>query len=137
MTKDEILNKIADEMIKVLRKQIKQNNSYASGDLYNDIDVNFSNDTIKINMVDYAEYVDKGRRPGGMPPIDKIRKWASRKGLNINPYAIATNIAKYGVKARPFLFVLDNLNINNYLTMYGEAKMKDIKLNDKKIIIQL
>ena len=39
-----------------------------------------------------------GRRPGQRPPIDAIREWLAAKRLDLNPYAVAANIAKKGTR---------------------------------------
>ena len=39
-----------------------------------------------------------GRRPGQRPPIEAIREWLAAKRLTLNPYAVATNIAKRGTR---------------------------------------
>jgi hypothetical protein len=36
-----------------------------------------------------------------MPPINAIKGWASRKGLN--PWAVAKTIQKWGTMAKPFM----------------------------------
>jgi hypothetical protein len=39
-----------------------------------------------------------GRRPGQRPPIEAIRGWLQAKRLQLNPYAVAANIAKRGTR---------------------------------------
>jgi hypothetical protein len=39
-----------------------------------------------------------GRRPGQRPPIEAIREWLQAKRLQLNPYAVAANIAKRGTR---------------------------------------
>ena len=44
-------------------------------------------------------FVDQGRQPGSkMPPIKPIKEWISRKGLDLNAFAVAKSIAKKGIK---------------------------------------
>lgn len=44
-------------------------------------------------------FVDKGRKPNSkMPPIRPIMKWIKRRGLDLNPFAVAKSIAKKGIK---------------------------------------
>lgn len=45
-------------------------------------------------------YVEKGTRPH-FPPIDAVRGWARRKG--INPFLVARAIARRGTRAQPFV----------------------------------
>jgi hypothetical protein len=39
-----------------------------------------------------------GRRPGQRPPIQAIIEWLQAKRLQLNPYAVANNIAKRGTR---------------------------------------
>ncbi|PHS70532.1 MAG: hypothetical protein COB22_07860 [Cycloclasticus sp.] len=60
--------------------------------------------------VNYAESVERGRKPGNMPPITDLSQWVKRKlGLS-DPkrikavsWAIAKKIARQGTKAQPFV----------------------------------
>lgn len=46
-----------------------------------------------------------GRRPGVMPPVEPIRRWAKRKGIDEDAaFAIALKIAREGTPPAPFLF---------------------------------
>lgn len=45
---------------------------------------------------DYWRWVGNGRRPGAMPPVDRIAEWVRRAGINASPWAIAKRIAKEG-----------------------------------------
>lgn len=52
----------------------------------------------------HAIYVDRGRRPGRMPPFQEgtaLNSWAKRKGMN--PFLVARSIAKKGIKKHPFM----------------------------------
>lgn len=76
--------------------------------------------------VEYATYVEFGRRPGKRPPIDAIKQWVDKKHLSDTysikdhsqsrrgkdyekrrdsvAWAVANSIAKKGTRAHPFLF---------------------------------
>lgn len=46
-----------------------------------------------------------GRRPGVMPPVEPIRRWAKRKGIDEDAaFPIARKIAREGTPPAPFLF---------------------------------
>jgi len=124
------LNKIAGLIINKIKQKLDENNSISSGDLKNNITPIISDNSIGIEMLDYAIYVDKGTGPRNkMPPIDPIKRWVENKNININPWAIATNIKKYGTKAHPFLDVLDNLDfLEPYINEYMEEQIKKIQL---------
>jgi hypothetical protein len=60
--------------------------------------------------LDYAEFADKGRAAGRMPPVDLIRRWllvkgAATKGKDLNrmAYLVARKIARYGTKGAHFM----------------------------------
>jgi hypothetical protein len=60
------------------------------------------------NPVAFA--VEHGTEPAGvggakqhMPPVKPLEEWAHRHGMDGAGYLIARHIARYGVKARPFL----------------------------------
>ena len=42
------------------------------------------------------KYVGNGRGPGRRPPIAPIKAWVEARGLNVNAWAVANNIAKFG-----------------------------------------
>jgi phage gpG-like protein len=48
--------------------------------------------------LNYAVWVEHGRKPGKRPPVDALRGWARRHGWN--PYALAFVIGKFGTKKR-------------------------------------
>lgn len=62
----------------------------------------------------YAEYVEKGRGKGKMPPVDEIYQWLYKKkvmpggksveaGRRSMAWAIAKHMAEWGSEAHPFL----------------------------------
>jgi len=95
--------------------------------------------SLGILMPRYAEFVDKGRRPGAkMPPLQPIKNWAKEKGLpqfrdkkgryisnNSRAFLIARSIARDGIKPRPFFhFLYDELDHLNKIL--STAFSKDI-----------
>ena len=59
----------------------------------------------------YGKYVEFGRRPGTPPPIDRIERWAERRG--IEPFVIARHIGRFGTKAQPFMEPSFQNNLRN------------------------
>lgn len=54
---------------------------------------------IIIEAPEYLTFIDKGRRPGKMPPIQAIRNWTKIKGISPEAaWPIAINIMKFGIK---------------------------------------
>jgi hypothetical protein len=100
-----IVNEALEKLGEVLVKNMKEDVAVDTGSLRDSIDFYVKDNTLYITMNDYGTYVDNGRAPGKMPPINKIKTWADRKGLNA--WAVATNIKKYGIEARPFMTELE------------------------------
>ena len=69
---------------------------------------------VQVFMNDYWQYVNDGRRPGKMPPIDPIVDWLKFRGIQgrdkkgrfqtrrSTAFAVATNIKKFGIKPTYF-----------------------------------
>lgn len=80
--------------------------------LYDSVDVRYdvNNQEVQIFMNDYWQYVNDGRRPGKRPPTGPIVDWLKFRGIQgrdkkgrfatrqSTAFAIATNIAKFGIK---------------------------------------
>lgn len=79
-----------------------------------------ANLTSKIGpSVAYGLYVEKGRRPGKMPPIGAIQGWASRKG--INPYVLARSIARKGTRPRPYMIPAFEGNQGRVINLFSKV----------------
>lgn len=77
-----------------------------TGRLRTSIQTILSNDSLTATIfsdVNYAIYVEFGRRPGKKPPIQSLESWAKRHNLSGLEYVIARSIGKKGIKPRPFL----------------------------------
>lgn len=104
-----------------LSQGLQENNAIASGSLDESITFRAFNQSnslgIEIEMLDYWEYVDEGRKAGRMPPVSKIREWltypnvreklqqnSDRELSNIDSkaFAIAKKIAEKGTKGTDF-----------------------------------
>jgi len=117
------LNNSMELIAKSLKSRLEENFSDASGDLGNSITVSAkkSNNSLEVNisMLDYWEALDKGRKPGKQPPINKIKEWLTypnpraKLGLegvsNVNiaevnslAFLIARKIGKKGTKGNNF-----------------------------------
>lgn len=51
----------------------------------------------------YARWVHDGRAPGTFPNVDNLADWAKDHGMPGAEWAIARNIARRGIRAKPFL----------------------------------
>ena len=97
-------------------------NKIASKNLYNSVQVQTKKDgditALQVLMLDYAQYVQAGRKPGkGYIPIKSLLEWIkdrklkgrNKKGQFITnesfAFAISANIKKFGIRPAPFLDV--------------------------------
>ena len=102
---------------------------------------NNSKQSLQVIMVDYAQYVQAGRRPGKAGvPIKSLLEWIkdrklkgrNKKGQFISnesfAFAIQTNIKKFGIRPAPFLDVaLDKLFDDPRITdLLGDAAYEDL-----------
>ena len=120
-------------------------NKIASKTLYNSVQVvpSKSGDitTLQILMVDYAQYVQAGRKPGkGFVPIKSLIEWIKErkiKGRNKQgqfitnesfAFAIRSNIKKFGIRPAPFLDVsIDMILQDPRITeLLGDAAYDDL-----------
>ncbi len=85
---EELNDQIKDTM--VVKKLDASNNARKS------LKVVVRGDYVVSEGIDYFEYLNRGRGPGKFPPISAIRRWIDIKGLSLDEYAVATNLAKYG-----------------------------------------
>ena len=111
---------ITNDFVVELKNKLKANDSYASGDLVNSIrgivKQNGKYVVISIQLEDYWQYVENGRKAGKYPPINAIKNWISVKPVLPRPlksgklptdnqlaYLIGRKISKVGTKEKPFL----------------------------------
>lgn len=111
---------ITNNFVVELKNKLKANDSYASGDLVNSIrgivKQNGKYVVISIQLEDYWQYVENGRKAGKYPPINAIKNWISVKPVLPRPlksgklptanqlaFLIARKISKVGIKPKPFL----------------------------------
>jgi hypothetical protein len=71
---------LVDSIADIYRQNLEP--SYATGNLANFqtyIDINDGRFLVTFELADYWKYVEYGRRPGKMPPIDAIEQWVKVK----------------------------------------------------------
>lgn len=71
---------------------------------------NGDNVVIEVLFNNYIDYIEKGRRPGKMPPVSALKEWAQSRGIptdNGTLYAIANAIKRDGIEGRPILATLE------------------------------
>lgn len=109
------LEQFGELAAKFMKETLSSKGKDATGFLMNNIEVSISekNDVqdISIEMPDYGQYVDSGRKPGGkFPPPQAIKDWIKDKpirlrGISIDSaaYLIGKKISEKGIEPTPFI----------------------------------
>ena len=118
-----------------------------NGELYRNIKYSVSTGTggwvVTISLADYWKYIEYGRRPGKMPPLDVIEKWIKVKqiiphsmtlksGKTVIPsvkqlsFLIARSIGQRGIQPRPF-----------FKKSFEEAKREFLHIIEKAVITDI
>jgi hypothetical protein len=114
------IKKITDDFVVELKNKLTANGSNSSGNFAKSIrgivKQNGKYVVISIQLEDYWQYVENGRKAGKYPPINAIKNWISVKPVLPRPlksgklptanqlaFLIARKISKVGIKPKPFL----------------------------------
>ena len=122
--------------------------NYQDGQLYRtlsySVKMNNTSWLISISLEEYWRYIEYGRRPGKMPPLDVIEKWINVKqilprpltlksGKSVVPtvpqlsFLIARKIGRDGIQPRPFFKQSFEEAKREFLHIIEEAVLADIK----------
>lgn len=112
----EPIKRIAEQVTTLYQKQLESKGIPASGTLGNtaSFEVEFRGNrlVVTLNLEHYWKYVEYGRRPGKMPPIDNIEEWIRVKPVIPDAsngkvptsrqlaYLIARKIGREGIQGR-------------------------------------
>jgi len=95
----EILKRYGDETVQIIRDNLSRTGTNATGQTSDTLEtVMIADNHVRVTGRAYIFSVETGRRPGGMPPVDKIDEWIKAKGVDLNAWAIAKTMAKEGSK---------------------------------------
>lgn len=110
------IQRIANQVVDIYRQQLEAKGINASGTLSQTaqciVELNGDKLLISLNLEPYWRYVEYGRRPGKMPPIDSIKNWIEVKPVvpdarsgkvpttNQLAFLIARKIGREGIPAR-------------------------------------
>lgn len=149
----EILNNYGSELIDYYRGKLDNGKINASFDLYNSLKYIIDTKTrgrieVNLSLIEYWKYIERGRKPGKMPPISAIEKWVEIKPVLPTPmangklptthqlaYLIAKKIEREGIAPKPILAEsVENIN-NVFLPLIEEALTKDIQ-NEVDLIVK-
>lgn len=99
---------------------------YATGNLFNSISSNITDDGLELLMLDYWEWVNYGRAAGKYVPIKPLEEWATTKGFT-DPrgaaFGISTNIKKFGIAPTNFY----ETAIDNLQTQFDEELTENVE----------
>jgi len=142
------VDKLGKEYILELTKQLIAADKKASGKLlrslnYNVIEV-LGNVMLRIEAERYLLDVDKGRKPGKMPPTSPIKKWIDVRKIKPKDmtrdqlaFVIARSIKKKGIQPTNVIQkTIDNI-LKNKTKILAEAASKDVMKQIDKILINL
>lgn len=116
---EQVLIRYGQHFVQQARTNLGMNNSYASGKLGDTmkphVEIEGDKFAVYVEIQTYWDYVEKGRRPGKFPPVNRIKEWIKVKP--IRPYKdkrgklpttdqlaflIGRKIKTKGIPARPF-----------------------------------
>jgi hypothetical protein len=128
-----LMNKYGAEVVSEMLTRLNGFKKNASGELQKslkyDIDQNGDVISLVIEGVDYAKYVDKGRRPGKYAPVSALKKWAKIKGIPEKAvYAINRSIFKKGIAPTNFMTTTLTRRKSKFEELVAEAYKKDVEL---------
>ena len=129
--------------------------NYQDGQLYRTLSYSVKMDNsswlISISLEEYWKYIEYGRRPGKMPPLDVIEKWIKVKqilprpltlksGKSVVPtipqlsFLIARKIGRDGIRPRPFFKQSFEDAKREFLSKIADAVQQDIVESIKESI---
>jgi hypothetical protein len=136
------------DTIGFITRILAENDKQVTGNLIRSLDFKVISDVnglfLEILAAPYFQYVDKGRKPGKMPPSGPIKKWVERRGIVIKgqtsaqtAFVIARSIGKKGIKPLNITNKLIDNIIKNKNTIIKAGVIKDIEQLINKMIINL
>lgn len=101
---NEALKGMAIDLQESLKGKLTKVHGKDTGVLQSGIMGSVEGTTVTINMPAYGKYVEFGRPPGKMPPVEALEGWTRRKlGDAKLAWAVAMHIKKWGTTPYPFI----------------------------------
>jgi hypothetical protein len=136
---------VGREVIKELIDQLIHLDKKATGALINSLEyevVEVLNDVfLNIYSLDYLDYLDKGRKPGKMPPSQSFIPWIRARGIKIknwtdeqSAFVIARSVGKKGIKPLNFKKKMTDNILSRKSQLIAEGVTMDIQEALHKII---
>lgn len=128
----------------ILYVRYREDDRVASGQLINNIDMRLSvagsTISVKLQIADYAHYLEVGRKAGKMPPIDKIKQWIEVKPViprfddngklpttNQLAFLIGRKIKEKGYEGRHTIAKTTRELNAKYIPLFKQALEKDFQ----------
>lgn len=89
---------ILDDFIRIIQDEMSRKKIDATKNASNSLKHTFDSNVIRIEGLNYIEYLNRGRPPGKFPPLDVIEKWVDAKKLDINPELVQALIGAFGTR---------------------------------------
>jgi len=100
-TAKQILQEFGDDSVDLIRENIRKSGKNATGKTYRSLKSKATDNRLIVDGARHIYVLEEGRRPGKMPPVDRLIEWATVRGFE-NPksagYAISKKIAEKGTK---------------------------------------
>lgn len=100
MLNKDVYKKYADKWQQDIKQALIEKNANASMGASNSLENTVFEKGFTIRGANYFEFIEYGRRAGGMPPISRIDAWLDAKGLTrtkqFNAFSIADKIRRTG-----------------------------------------
>ena len=144
------LNDFGQKIVDNYRAELEACN-YQDGQLYRTLSYsvkmgNNSSWLISISLEEYWKYIEYGRRPGKMPPLDVIEKWINvrkiiphsmtlKSGKTVIPsvkqlsFLIARSIGRRGIAPKPLFKKSFEAAKQQFMQVIKDAITQDIKEN--------
>ena len=142
------LNDFGQKIVDNYRAELEACN-YQDGQLYRTLSYsvkmgNNSSWLISISLEEYWKYIEYGRRPGKMPPLDVIEKWIDVKQIKPHsmtlksgktviptppqlPFLIARSIGRRGIAPKPLFKKSFEAAKQQFMQVIKDAITQDIK----------
>ena len=137
-----VMNSVGIEIVDHIKQALSEKGKDATGALSESIRYNITDGpsglTLNITSLDYLRNVNDGRKPGKMPPSNKLIPWVQARGIRMTTksggivpaasaaFVIAKSIGEKGIKPTNILDDTQQWIIENKLPQFSDAVTNDI-----------
>jgi hypothetical protein len=126
MEQSEILTRLGNDLVADIRDKIKSSGASATGKTAASLRFEVRENHFTLYGSDAFSFIEVGRAPGGLPPINRIEEWIKAKGITPKGSTTVTNLA-WGI-AKKIAASGTNLFANN--------TFRDIYTNEAGVFIE-